>query len=161
MWNFENGQTISSPVCSSVYEDPPQNYLIDYASLGFGVPNAPTYGELSGLNSAGETIFHYQYPSAPCVVAYNSAPLHLENTKFPAVKSKVLNLSTRGLVSGGDNVLIGGFIVTGTQPRIWCFARWGQRLAAMGFPVCSRIRFSACMTLRALSSQPMTTGSPR
>ena len=132
VWNFENGQTISSPVCSSVYEDAPKNYLIDYASLGFGVPNAPTYGELLGLNSAGETIFHYQYPSAPCVVAYNSAPLHLENTKFPAVKSKVLNLSTRGLVSGGDNVLIGGFIVTGTQPKNLVLRALGPTLSGYG-----------------------------
>ena len=27
------------------------------------------------------------------------------------------NISTRGLVQTGDNVLIGGFIVTGTQPK--------------------------------------------
>ena len=34
VWNFEMGQTINSPVCSSVYEDAPLNYLIDYASVG-------------------------------------------------------------------------------------------------------------------------------
>ena len=50
---------------------------------------------------------------------------------------QALNLSTRGLVSGGDNVLIGGFIVTGTEPKSWCFARWGHRSAASGFPMCS------------------------
>ena len=88
--------------------------------------------ELLGLNSAGETIFYYQYPSAPCVVAYNSMPLHLENTKFPAVKSKVLNLSTRGLVSGGDNVLIGGFIVTGTQPKRMVLRALGPTLSGYG-----------------------------
>ena len=30
---------------------------------------------------------------------------------------QALNLSTRGLVSTGDNVLIGGFVVSGTDPR--------------------------------------------
>ena len=62
-----------------------------------------------------------------CITAYNSIPIHLENTNFPTVGPQALNLSTRGLVSVGDNVLIGGFIVTGPGPRAWCFVRWGHR----------------------------------
>ena len=48
---------------------------------------------------------------------YRALPVHLENTKFPTVGPQALNLSTRGLVSTGDNVLIGGFIITGTEPK--------------------------------------------
>ena len=33
VWNFEMNQTIFCPVCSSVYEDAPLNYLIDYRML--------------------------------------------------------------------------------------------------------------------------------
>jgi hypothetical protein len=126
VWNFENDQTVNSPVCSSVYEDAPLNYLIDYASVTDGS------GRLLGLDAAGETVFYYRYPSGPCSLAYNSMPLHLENTKFPAVRSEVLNLSTRGLVSGGDNVLIGGFIVTGTQPKRMVLRALGPTLSSYG-----------------------------
>jgi hypothetical protein len=56
----------------------------------------------------------------------------LENTKFPTVKSEVLNISTRGLVSGGDNVLIGGFIVTGTQPKNMVLRALGPSLGGFG-----------------------------
>jgi Arylsulfotransferase (ASST). len=131
VWNFENGQTINSPVCSSVYEDAPLNYLIDYASVG-GLGNPNGSAELLGLNSAGERIFYYHYPSGPCIVAYNSAPIHLENTKFPRVGPQALNLSTRGFVSAGDNVLIGGFIVTGTEPKSVVLRALGPSLSAFG-----------------------------
>src|SRR5262249_52613462 len=33
------------------------------------------------------------------------------------VEPQALNLSTRGVVSSGDSVLIGGFIITGTEPK--------------------------------------------
>ena len=131
VWNFEMNQTINSPVCSSVYEDAPLNYLIDYASVG-GLGNPNGSAELLGLNSAGETIFYYQYPSAPCAVAYNSMPLHLENTKFPAVGPRVQNLSTRGTVSTGDNVLINGFIITGNDPKMVVLRALGPSLSDFG-----------------------------
>jgi hypothetical protein len=134
VWNFEMGQTINSPVCSSVYEDAPLNYLIDYASVGgFGPPPPPNgSAELLGLNSAGETIFYYQYPSGPCRVAYNSMPLHLENTKFPAVGPRVQNLSTRGTVMSGDNVLINGFIVSGPGTKTVVVRALGPSLSSFG-----------------------------
>ena len=114
VWNFEMGQTIFSPFCSSVYEDAPYNYLVDYAIVGgFANPN-PT-AQLLGLNAAGDTIFHYEYPTTACNTAYNSIPIHLETTKFPVIAPRALNISTRGNISTGDSVLIGGFIVTGTE----------------------------------------------
>ena len=56
-------ESIHCPFCSSVYEDAPYNYLIDYAIVNGGIPNVPTFAQLLGLNAAGETIFFYQYPT--------------------------------------------------------------------------------------------------
>ena len=64
--------------------------------------------------------------------AYNSIPIHLENTKFPAVGPRVLNLSTRGTVSTGDNVLINGFIITGNDPKTVVLRALGPSLSDFG-----------------------------
>jgi hypothetical protein len=85
------------------------------------------------LDAAGEKIFYYQYPkNLPCITAYNSIPIHLESTKFPTVGPQALNLSTRGLVSVGDNVLIGGFIITGTDPKTIVLRALGPTLSGFG-----------------------------
>jgi len=132
VWNFGVGQNIICPYCSSVYEDAPNNYLIDYAFLNGGQPGLPTFAQLLGLNARGETIFSYRYPTVSCTKVYRALPIHLENTKFPAVRPRALNLSTRGLVSGGDNVLIGGFIVTGTNPKSIVLRALGPSLSGFG-----------------------------
>jgi hypothetical protein len=56
----------------------------------------------------------------------------LENTKVPAVGPLALNLSTRGAVSGGDDALIGGFIVTGTSPQKMVLRALGPSLSNSG-----------------------------
>jgi arylsulfate sulfotransferase len=132
VWNFEMNQSIHSPFCSSVYEDAPFNYLIDYAIVNGGLPGRPTFAQLLGLDSGGEKIFYYQYPTMGCNTAYNSFPIHLESTKFPTVGPQALNLSTRGLVSVGDNVLIGGFIITGTNPKSVVLRALGPSLSSFG-----------------------------
>ncbi len=48
--------------------------------------------------------------------------------------ARQLNISTRTLVSGGDNVLIGGFIITGTQPKQILARALGPSLTARGVP---------------------------
>jgi len=131
VWNFPMNQTIHCPFCSSIYEDAPHNYLIDYAFVNGGLPR-PTLAQLVGLNSAGEKIFYYQYPTFSCDTAYNSIPVHLESTKFPTVGPQSLNLSTRGVVSIGDNVLIGGFIITGTEPKTIVLRALGPSLGSFG-----------------------------
>jgi arylsulfate sulfotransferase len=132
VWNFPMNESIHSPFCGSVYEDAPYNYLVDYAIVNGGIPNVPTYAQLLGLDSHGEKIFYYQYPTVGCNTAYNSIPIHLESTKFPTVGPQALNLSTRGLVSVGDNVLIGGFIVTGTQAKTMVLRALGPSLSSYG-----------------------------
>jgi len=130
IWNFEMGQNIVCPFCGSVYEDSPLNYLIDYA---FENPNAQNaFAQLLGLNAAGEKVFYYQYPTFSCTTAYRAFPIHLENTKFPTVGPQAINLSTRGLVLTGDNVLIGGFIITGTDPKTMLLRALGPSLRSLG-----------------------------
>ena len=127
------GQTLWSDFCGSVYEDMPFNYLIDYTFID-GVTANPL-SQWIGLNSAGQIVFRYQYHSAPgCSVAFNAIPIHLENTKFPVVGPRVLNLSTRGTVSSGDNVLINGFIITGNDPKTVVVRALGPSLSGFGLP---------------------------
>ena len=51
---------------------------------------------------------------------------------FPAVGPEALNLSTRGTVSRGDNVLINGFIITGSGPKTVILRALGPSLADFG-----------------------------
>ena len=133
VWNFPMNQSIHCPLCSSIYEDAPYNYLIDYAIVNQGLPGGlPVFAQLLGLNAAGEKIFYYQYPATDCSKIYRAFPVHLENTKFPAVGPRVQNLSTRGTVSTGDNVLINGFIITGNAPKNVVIRALGPSLSSFG-----------------------------
>ena len=133
VWNYPANENIKCPFCSSVYEDQPFNYLIDYAFVnGGGPPSVPTFAQFVGLDAAGERIFYYQYPTQGCNTAYNSLPIHLEDTKMPAVGPQAINVSTRGLVGTGDNVLIGGFIITGTNPKTVVLRALGPSLSGFG-----------------------------
>ena len=132
VWNYPMNESIHCPFCGNVYEDAPYNYLIDYAVVNDGLPGVPVFAELLGLNAAGEKIFYYQYPATNCGEIYRALPIHLENTKFPTVGPQVLNLRTRSFVSGGDNVLIGGFIVTGTEPKTMVLRALGPSLSDSG-----------------------------
>ena len=130
VWNFEQGQSLWCPFCGSVYEDAPLNYLIDYSFENPVGQNA--HAHLLGLNAADETIFSYRYPAISCGTIYRAIPLHLESTKFPTVGPQPLNLSTRGLVLTGDSVLIGGFIITGTEPKTMVLRALGPSLTGFG-----------------------------
>ncbi len=132
VWNFPMNESIHCPFCGSIYEDAPYNYLIDYAFVNGGLPGVPVFAQLLGLNAAGEKIFYYQYPAMNCGKIYRAFPVHLENIKFPRVGPQALNLSTRGLVSVGDNVLIGGFIITGSDPKTIVLRALGPSLSGFG-----------------------------
>ncbi|MFL6599574.1 MAG: aryl-sulfate sulfotransferase [Chthoniobacterales bacterium] len=132
VWNYENNQIVYSPICSSVYEDAPFNYLIDYAFAHSSFQTGQGFAELLGLDRSGNTIFWYKYGTQFCNTAYNSRIIHLENTKFPAVGPRVQNLSTRGMVSTGDNVLINGFIVSGHDSQTVVLRALGPTLRSFG-----------------------------
>ena len=134
VWNYEANHIIYSPICSSVYEDAPLNYLIDYAFADSSFQTGQGSAELLGLAGTGHRVFWYKYDTMFCNTAYNSRIIHLENTKFPAVGPRVQNLSTRGSVSTGDNVLINGFIITGTDPRTVILRALGPSLSGFGIP---------------------------
>lgn len=59
---------------------------------------------------------------------YGNGPAYQSSVNNPVL----LNLSTRALVSTGDNVLIGGFIVQGTQPATVVLRAIGLSLSAQG-----------------------------
>jgi hypothetical protein len=125
-------QNVHCPFCSSIYEDAPYNYLIDYALVNGGLPGIPTFAQFQGLDALGETMFRYQLPTQGCNTAYNSIPIHLESTRFPAVPARVQNLSTRGTVMTGDDVLINGFIITGPDPKTVVVRALGPSLGGFG-----------------------------
>ena len=131
IWNFDLGQSLWCPYCGSVYEDAPFNYLINFTFIDGVTSNS--LAQWIGLSSDGEMAFRYQYQSAPgCLVSFNAIPLHLENAKFPAIGPRLQNLSTRGTVSTGDNVLINGFIVAGSDPKTVVLRALGPSLSAFG-----------------------------
>ena len=131
VWNYAMEDAIYSPFCGSAYEDAPLNYLIDYAIVS-RPPDTNRFAQLVGLNAQGEKIFYYEYPATSCSTAFNSIPVHLEHTVFPAVGPQTLNLSTRGTLSAGDNTLIAGFIVTGTTPKTIVLRALGPSLDMAG-----------------------------
>ena len=131
VWNYERNQSVTSPICGGVYEDAPNNYLVDYAYVGgFGADGQ--FAELLGLNATGTKVFHYQYPTLNCNEAFNATPLHLDQISFPAIEPRPLNLSTRALIGSGDQVLIAGFIVTGPEDKAMAFRVLGPSLANSG-----------------------------
>ena len=52
----------------------------------------------------------------------------------PGTSSILANISTRGLVQTGDNVMIGGFIIEGTEPKTVIVRAIGPGLTQFGVP---------------------------
>ena len=57
----------------------------------------------------------------------------------PPVAAQLLNISSRARVQTGDNVLIGGFIVTGTDPKQVLLRAMGPSMQVGGTPVQGRM----------------------
>jgi hypothetical protein len=67
--------SVYSPFCSSVYEDAPDNYLIDYTLAGPYI-----YTGIVGLDAEGNVAFNYQYDKLNfCGTAWNAIQIHREN----------------------------------------------------------------------------------
>jgi arylsulfate sulfotransferase len=80
VWNYN--QNLFSNVCSSVYEEPGLDYLVDWAHLSVSGGNA---AELVGLDNGSTKVFDYRYPTTSCNTAWNSIPIHLEQMTFTSV----------------------------------------------------------------------------
>jgi arylsulfate sulfotransferase len=78
---FSYQRPIISEICSSVYEDAPNNYLVDYAVAG-GFLNGNPFAEIVGLQANRTRAFDYKYPTHFCDEIYNAVPIHLEQLSF-------------------------------------------------------------------------------
>ena len=56
----------------------------------------------------------------------------IEVNEFDQVNSKLINISTRGYVGTGDEVLIGGFVISGDQSKTVLVRTLGPSLASQG-----------------------------
>jgi arylsulfate sulfotransferase len=115
LWNYPNGQAFYSGYCSSVYEDVPLNYLIDYAIINNIAPPA-LFAEVLGLDASGNKIFDYRYPTTGCDTAWNAIPVHLEEMQFTTlVPPTAVSRKSHGS-AGTFNILLP---LTGT-PGVEC-----------------------------------------
>jgi arylsulfate sulfotransferase len=77
-WHYYSDPSIYSPFCSSVYEDSPDNYLIDYTLAGPFI-----YTGIVGLDALGNVAFNYQYDELNfCGTAWNAIQIHWENVNL-------------------------------------------------------------------------------
>lgn len=74
IWNFENGQTVYSYVCSSAYRVPGKSLLIDYATADAGASAL-----LVGLDANHSIAFEFQYPTQQCNTSWNAVSIPLES----------------------------------------------------------------------------------
>jgi arylsulfate sulfotransferase len=78
---YSYNRPIVSEICSSVYEDAPDNYLVDYAVAG-GFMSGNAFAEIVGLQPNGQRVFDYKYPTRFCDEIFNAFPIHLEQLSF-------------------------------------------------------------------------------
>jgi arylsulfate sulfotransferase len=76
-WHYYPDPSVYSPVCSSVYEDAPDNYVIDYTRGG---PNI--YTGIVGLDALGNVAFNYRYVMIGCGTAWNAIQIHWEDVRL-------------------------------------------------------------------------------
>jgi hypothetical protein len=77
-WHYYPDPSVYSPFCSSVYEDAPDNYLIDYTLGGPYI-----YTGIVGLDALGNVAFNYQYDElAFCGTAWNAIQIHWEDLRL-------------------------------------------------------------------------------
>jgi arylsulfate sulfotransferase len=101
IWNYPNGQSLYSRICSSVYEDDPTDYLVDYADISN--LGSTQFAELLGLDDGNNKVFDYRYTTSACSTAWNSIPIHLEQMTFTSVVPlRAVSRSTHGLAGTYD-----------------------------------------------------------
>jgi plastocyanin len=106
------------------------NGLWDSGIRNFGAMFTYTF------NTPGSLPYYCTVHGACCgmtgtVTVMNSTPTP---TPTPAVTSYLGNISTRSFVQTGNNVMIGGFIVQGTQPKTVIVRAIGPELTPFGVP---------------------------
>jgi Tol biopolymer transport system component len=100
----------------------PDGTRIVSRSLAIGGPGELTVIEANGANPTNLT-------NNP---AEDGDPSWQRTPSFPSVPDQALNISTRMRVETGNNVLIGGFIISGTAPKTVALRAIGPSLALFG-----------------------------
>ena len=118
-----------------------------------GTPAAPIDPLLDPLaNNGGPTLTHALQSGSPAIDRGDPAAPPEDQRgygrvgvpdvgafEFGGVATILGNISTRGFVQTGDNVMIGGFIVQGTEPKRVIIRAIGPELTEMAFRTRSRI----------------------
>ena len=162
VWNYPNGESLFSPFCSSVYEDSPSNYLIDYAIINnLGGARGTLYMELLGLGSSGATVFDYRYITAGCNSSWNAIALHLDGMQF----TTIVPLSAVSRKTHGDAGTFDLPLPLSGRPGIECRSGGGngEYQVVITFPTSVTLA-SATVTpepgkTAAVSGPPLTTGN--
>jgi hypothetical protein len=116
-YQFEYGLTASYGSTTSI------------TSAGNGFTAVPVSAELSGL-SAGT--YHFRVTATNDGGTANGGDATFTTAGATPTADKAQNLSTRVDVETGDNVGIGGFIITGTDPKLVVIRAIGPSLANFG-----------------------------
>ena len=147
-----NGNLVFSP--SSVTIHPGDQVRWTFSSNGHsttsGSPGQQNGIWDSGLRNQGATFTHtfnstgtfpyYCIPHGGCcnmvgtVMVVNAPTPSPTPSATPTPTSILANISTRSFVQTADNVMIGGFIVTGTQPKRVIIRAIGPELTPFGVP---------------------------
>jgi hypothetical protein len=122
--NFNADGTITIFVSKSVVGSPQPGDLLGAVNGRTFTGDTPSTGNLERSTALTDHTFvkaqtDNSYPPATYTVSDNSpcAAPSPTPTATPAAISQLLNISTRANVRTGDNVLIGGFIITGADPK--------------------------------------------
>ena len=167
-----NGDLVFSP--SSVTIHPGDQVRWTWGSSGHsttsGSPGMPNGIWDSGIRNQGATFTHtfnsagtfpyYCTPHGGCcgmvgtVMVVNASPTPSPTPtpthRHATATSMLGNISTRSFVQTGDNVMIGGFIVQGSQPKTVIIRAIGPSSFHSGCPTYWLIRHWNCMMARAL-----------
>lgn len=87
-------------------------------------------------NASGNASFNVNFPTAvPALRVSSTATDPNGNTsEFSAALGQLLNISTRLRVGTGENALIGGFIITGADPKQLLVRAIGPSLSSLNIP---------------------------
>jgi uncharacterized Zn-binding protein involved in type VI secretion len=110
---------------SGTTTNPPRIALFD-GTNGF----APVYSVMQDANASNMTFDATRRRTL--VGESNPGTIKLFQNSLPAQPDLLGNISTRALISSGDDALIGGFIVTGTQSKKVMVRAIGPSLATAG-----------------------------
>lgn len=76
-WNYDAGEAIFSPICSSAYEAAGKSILVNYA-----VADNSTKALLVGLDSNHDMVFEFEYPTSGCNTSWNARPIAFDDLKI-------------------------------------------------------------------------------